>query len=77
MTNEITTEAMIKMREIERQFGPRPLEIETEEQHLHWLLSKINQKAREDAEPIIQRLVDIEGMKPFTPLLIIVKDQQP
>jgi len=76
MSDRTATQTMIAQHTLELEFGPRPSDIETEEQYLRWMIANIDRKARRDAQPYIDRLVQIENdqYRPFIALLL--KDMQ-
>lgn len=70
MENRTATETMMERHRFELGLGPMPHDIETEEDYLKWVLTEIQRKARRDAEPFMQRLVEIESRKPPKPIYI-------
>jgi hypothetical protein len=76
VNDKSATQMATEQRQLERSFGPVPHGIQTEEDYLRWMLSEIHRRAREDAEPYVKRLVEIENQKPPKPIVIPL-DQWP
>jgi hypothetical protein len=68
--NKTATQLMMERYEFERMLGNPPSDIKTEEDYCRWALVQIEQYAKEIAEPYINKLVEIEKLKPPKPIFV-------
>ena len=71
--NTTATQALLIERNIISE--PIPDHVKTEEDFLRWQLYQMEKRYREEAEPILNRLKNIEAAKPMKPIFVPLTPQ--